>query len=179
MAAGHADLVILGNNASRLAHDGAYRLTDPRTGKSATTVAGKAAIWGAGLDRTLGALTRNGTPVVVVHTVPQFGGFDLRTCPGYRMDRNPASCGVTLPRAEVDAFAAPTRAAETAAVAAHPGATAVDFTGALCAATTCSTNRGAFWVYRDGGHLSVGGAETLTGRFAAIIRQQTAPAPAR
>ena len=48
--------------------------------------------------------------------------------------------------------------------------TAIDFTGALCSPKQCATNRENRWIYKDGRHLSVPGALTLTGRFRTAIR---------
>lgn len=175
VAAGHADLVVIASNTTRATREPGYRFIDPVTGVGSNDVNEKAAIWGRGLGRTLDAIGRSHTPVVFVHTVPQFGSFDLRTCPGYVVVREPADCGVTRTRSSVVAEAAPALRAETTALAGRRDVHPVDLTDDLCASTTCSTNRGDFFVYRDGGHLSVAGAKAFTPRFAALIHRLTEP----
>ena len=141
---------------------------DPETGRTATTPASKAALWTVGLRRTLERLHTAGVPTVVVHTVPQWRNWDPRTCANALVYLSPRSCGADQTRAEVAAFRARSLAADDAALRDVPGTTGVDFLDDLCA-RVCSTNRGNFWIYRDGRHLSVAGARTLTSRFREII----------
>jgi peptidoglycan/LPS O-acetylase OafA/YrhL len=175
VAAGHASLVITASNATRATRESGFRFVDPVSGASSSGVDGKAAIWGRGLARTLTTLARGGTPVVFVHNVPQFGAFDLRTCPGYLVARSPARCGVTRNRDAVRAEAAPARRAEDAALDDRADVHAVDFDDRLCTADRCATNRGRFFVFRDGGHLSVDGALELTPTFASLIGRYARP----
>lgn len=154
-------LVVIANRASWTVHDPASPLLDPATGRQTTDEATKARIWEDGLSRTLADVTRPGTPVAVVATVPQFDDFEVRTCATWRVWLAPGSCSVTEPRAVVDADRAASLPAERRAVHAHPSAHLVDFVDDLCDATTCSTTRDGIFQYRDESHLSVPGARAL------------------
>ena len=89
--------------------------------------------------------------------------------------RAPAGCGVTRTRGAVRAEGAPARRAEDAAIDDRADVHAVDFDDRLCTTDTCATNRGRFFVFRDGGHLSVDGALELTPTFATLIDRYAEP----
>jgi len=152
----------------------ATTFTDPTTGRVGTTAATKAQLWSAGLRRVLERLHAAHVPTVVVHTVPQWLTWDPRACADVRVYLAPRSCGADQTLAEVAAFRRDSLAADDRALRAVPGAVGVDFLTDLCDAT-CATNRGNFWVYKDGRHLSVEGALTLTRRFESIVREYARP----
>ena len=106
---------------------------------------------------------------MVVHTVPQWLDWNGRGCAVVRVYRAPQSCGATQNRTTVNDFRRQALIAERRAVSAVPAASAVDFIAQLCSPTTCATNRGDEWLYRDGRHLSVVGATQLTDHFATAI----------
>ncbi len=147
---------------------------DPVTGERATSSADKARLWSNGLERVLRRLETAGIRTVVIHTVPQFLTWDSRNCADALVYFAPGRCGVDQSRAQVANFRRDSLAADRRAVRAVPGAIAVDFLDDLCD-TRCSTNQGDRWLYRDGRHLSVVGARTLTDRFEAILRSDGSP----
>ncbi len=146
---------------------------DPQSGAGPTAVpAEKARLWTAGLTRTLARFHDAGIPVVVIHTVPQWRTWDTRSCAEVRVYLSPRSCGADQTRAEVADYSRAAVTAEDRALAQSPGAHGVDFVGDLCRAGSCLTNRGDFWVYKDGRHLSVVGSRRLTDRFRSIIESR-------
>ncbi len=140
------------------------------SGAVAVSEADKAAAWRRALRRTLTTLDRAGVRTLVVQTVPQWLSWDPVGCAAIRVQRDPASCGTTQTRAEVAAFRQAAVRAERQAAAAVASASTVDFVDAICTRTTCATNRGNLWLYRDGRHLSVPGSLTLTNDFEAAMR---------
>ncbi len=162
-------LVLLGASGP-LYLSNATTFRDPGSSAGATAApAEKARLWTEGLTRTLARLHDAGIPVVVIHTVPQWRTWDTRSCAELRVYLAPRSCGADQTRAEVAAFGHDALIAEDRALARSPGATGITFDADLCGVRSCRTNRGDFWVYKDGRHLSVVGARHLTGRFRSII----------
>jgi hypothetical protein len=74
-----------------------------------------------------------------------------------------------MSRAEIDKQRASGLDAEHRAASGVSTVTEVDFADQLCPTNRCSTNKGSFFFYRDGAHLSVPGARTLTDRFRELI----------
>jgi peptidoglycan/LPS O-acetylase OafA/YrhL len=147
-------------------------LRDARSGEVGSTPEAKSRVYENGLARVLGELTDARIPVVVVHTVPQFGDlaedWSTLSCPAVRILTN--TCGTSMSRAEAEQRQARARQAEKRAAARVAGVATADFTGDLCSATTCVTDRDGRSLYRDATHLSADGALTLVGRFRALIR---------
>ena len=143
---------------------------DPKTREHATTSDRKAALWSAGLARVLHQLTDAKIPTMLIRTVPQWETWDARSCAEARAYLAPQSCGADQTRAEVDVFRRRNVAADDRALRTEPLVTAIDFTDALCSPKRCTTNRHNLWLYKDGRHLSVPGALTLTGRFRTAIQ---------
>ena len=168
-------LVVLGASTSIYLRPGsAVTLTDPATGTVAGGEQDKVAAWSAALHRTLTTFERAGIRTLVVHAVPQWLTWDARNCAAIRVYFAPRSCGAQQSRAEDAHFRANAVTAETAAVRTVPTARAVDVTDEICDRRACATNRGDFWVYRDGRHLSVRGSLLLTDTFAAALRTSLA-----
>ncbi len=67
------------------------------------------------------------------------------------------------------------RQAEEQALNGLPLAHAIDFTNDLCSPTECAAYRNGQWLYRDGAHLSVGGALRLLPRFKEAIALYAQP----
>jgi peptidoglycan/LPS O-acetylase OafA/YrhL len=131
---------------------------------------GKARLWTQGLGSVVRTLSQADIPTMVIHTVPHFTDFDLRSCPAILLHRAEEQCSRSLLRQNVEAQQRLARTAEERAIAGVAQATGVDLTGDLCGDDVCETNLGDRWLYRDGTHLSVGGALGLSHRFADLIR---------
>ncbi len=162
-------LVVLASATPIYLQAGVASLRDPVTGTVAASAAAKTRMWSKGLERVLRRLQRAGVPTLVVHTVPQWLDWNGRGCAVVRVYHAPQSCGATQNRTTVNDFRRQALIAERRAVSAVPAASAVDFIAQLCSPTTCATNRGDEWLYRDGRHLSVVGATQLTDHFATAI----------
>jgi hypothetical protein len=160
--------VIIASSASWYVSHESFYLTSP-SGEIGRTPKDKAQLWSQGVGSVVQELSRAGVPSVVIHSVPHFDRFDLRSCPNVLLHR-PDACGVSLSRSGVEAQQRLARTAEDTAVDGVPLASAVDFTDDLCRADACRSFRGAQMLYRDGRHLSVTGALTLTDRFGDVIR---------
>jgi lysophospholipase L1-like esterase len=147
-------------------------LRDVRSGEVASTPEAKSRIYENGLARVLAELTDARIPVVIVHTVPQFGDlaedWSTLSCPAVRILTG--TCGTSMSRAEAEQRQARARQAEKRAAARVPGVATADFTGDLCSATACVSDRDGRSLYRDATHLSADGALTLVGRFRELIR---------
>jgi peptidoglycan/LPS O-acetylase OafA/YrhL len=163
-------LVVIAASATTYVDDSRFQLRDPRTHETARTREAKAAMWSAGLSSVLSRFALAGTRTIVVNTVPHFQTWALIDCPAFRLYRDVRLCGESRNRAAVRREQQAASRAEHVAVAANPGSVDVDFTDALCTKSACETNIGDFFVYRDGGHLSVDGALTLAPRFEELIK---------
>ena len=139
-------------------------LVDLTTGQVAKTFDQKLALYQRTLSSEMKRLERAGSRVLLVHTIPQFPRWNPVVC-GLDVYLAPSSCGTSSLRAELEKQAAPFFRTEQAVLHAVPRATGLDVGDDLCGPTTCSAERGGIWIYRDAGHLSVLGAETLTPAF--------------
>jgi hypothetical protein len=178
LAARSPALVIIASSSSQYI-DERGQLRDPRTGAVADTPDEKAALWERGLAPVLEQLAEAGIPTLVVNPVPHLGAFGSdwqRTiCPAVRIYTH--SCGeASIDRAKIERQQQAARDAENQAVAGVPSAASVDFTDDLCSPEACTTDRDGLWLYRDGDHLSVDGALTLTDRFREVIAAHVTPA---
>jgi peptidoglycan/LPS O-acetylase OafA/YrhL len=157
--------------------DDSLDLRDARSGEVARTPEAKSRVYEGGLARVFRELTDAGIPVLIVHTVPQFGDlaedWSTLACPAVRILTN--TCGTSMSRAEAEQRQVRAREAEKRAVARVPGVATVDFTDDLCSETACVTDRDGRWFYRDATHLSVDGALTLADRFRTLIREHARP----
>jgi peptidoglycan/LPS O-acetylase OafA/YrhL len=126
-----------------------------------------------GLRSELAALTSARIPVLLVHPVPE-------------LDQERANCAVlllllgkcrgSLSRAEAEARLRTARAVEDLAARSLRGVTLVDFSAQICSATCPRELPGGAAMYLDTDHLSVAGAETLTGAFYRAIVADARPA---
>jgi hypothetical protein len=122
----------------------------------------KADLWEQGTRSILTKLTGAGVPVIVVHPVPELptdsdGSAVIRIL----LHSTPA----TVSRSEVDRARSPAVGAENRAISAVTGASSLDFEDTVCGPTSCSSDRGGRFRYRDSTHLSVDGALLLTHPF--------------
>jgi len=167
-------IAVIAARSDRYVEGSEVTLAGPR-GPFTTAPGAKARLWEHGLESILRTLDRAGVPTVVVSPIPSFS-LDLGACAVVRVLAG--SCGASLARAAVDRRLERSRAAEAAAIAAVPGASAVDFEGFLCGRTTCSTSLDGRPAYRDGTHLSVAGSMLLTDRFAELLSRRARPVAA-
>jgi hypothetical protein len=168
-------LVVIASSSTWYLSDPGRYFRSP-SGEIGRTPDEKARLWTQALGSVVQDLTRAEIPAVVVHTIPEFGDFDLRNCPRFLLGRAAEACGRSLTRSQVEAQQRLGRTAEEAAIRGLPLVSAVDFTADLCDGAGCHTNRGTEWLYRNGGHLSVSGALTLAGHFDDLIRAHAVPA---
>lgn len=175
----HPSLVVIASSSTGYLADRITWFLDPATGELARTPAAKAQLWRAGLERVLEDLGRNGIPTLVIHTVPQFPNWDVSSCPAYRLYANPAACGTSTSREDQDATNRLALEPESKAIRTAPLSSGVDFADQLCPGGRCSTNRGDNWIYRNGTHLSVGGALMLTDKVKTLVQAEARPDPSR
>ncbi len=161
-------LVVIGASSTQYLNTDSLMI-DPTSGVVASTTEAKALLWEAGLRRVFDRLAAIGVPVLFVHTVPHMADtaeeWNAETCPAIRIYRE--ACGTSIDRASVEVQQRPAREAERRAVAGSPNARSVDFTEDLCSVDRCvSDEPEGKWLYRDATHLTLGGATSLTNRFA-------------
>jgi hypothetical protein len=123
-------------------------------------------LWQSALAQTLRRLNGAGIPVLIVHPIPRLP-VPTASCAVVRI--LDGTCAPSIPRRVVDAELGPVVHVEDRAAAQAPLSTTVGFENVLCG-TRCSSTRGHTEMYIDATHLSIGGAKTLTGRFASLIR---------
>ena len=137
--------------------------------RSRRTPEAKAVLWEQGLSAVLQKMDAAGVPVAVIHPIPHFENFDVRTCPSFRLARGLHACGTSLTRQQVESQQRLARRAEAAAIATASRAVGVDFTNRICTETDCATHRASKLLYRDSHHLSVDAAKSLIGEFATLL----------
>jgi len=113
-------------------------------------------LWGEALHRTLTSLVPSGALLAVMRDTP-LPVINVPHCLVRFVDR-PAACGVARARG-LDTVVA---RQEQAALQGIPRAAWVDLTGVMCDDKTCPAMRDGIVRYRDGSHISVPYAATLT-----------------
>jgi hypothetical protein len=162
-------LVIVAARTDKYIENSAVALRTP-SGRLTRAPAEKERLWRQGLTSTLTALTSAGIPIIVVHPTPPFPDApDQCTAIGILT----SGCTTTRTRHEVDRRLLRAKRAEYAALATTSRSWALDFEDDLCTPGTCATARSGAVLYRDGDHLSIKGALTLTRRFYRAIRAVT------
>lgn len=167
------DLVITSARADKYIEEPAYGFRDP-SGTLERRPDEKALVWERGLERVLARLSRADIPVLVVHPVPAFPHAP-QTCTTLSILTN--GCAGSVSREGVNRRLRRAKRAEGEAVAATAKTSIVDFEDAMCARDRCSTSRRGTILYRDGEHLSVAGASSLTSGFYRAIDASTRPEP--
>ena len=170
LAGRHARLVIVASSATKYVNGTTYSISDPHSNAIARTTAAKADLWRMGVTRVLAQLRAANVPAVLVHTIPHFGTWDPANCPAFRIDLDLSVCGTSRTRRAVVAEQLPALNAERAAMLAVPGTRDTDFTPMLCSPTTCATNTGTFFMFRDFAHLTVDGARRFEPAFERLLR---------
>jgi peptidoglycan/LPS O-acetylase OafA/YrhL len=159
------DLVVIGSTTTRYLEEKQFGLIVGSDGPTARTPAAKAVAWERAMHRTVRRLDALGIPSLVVHPVPKFPGWDLRGCAAGRVAIDEFTCGRSETRRHAQQRGATALAAERQAIADVPLASGLSLDARLCSPTRCSTDRGRTWIYHDGDHLSIDGAESLTPLF--------------
>jgi peptidoglycan/LPS O-acetylase OafA/YrhL len=137
----------------------------------------KERVWSRALHTTVARLGRAGIRVLLVHPVPEFP-HALQECTVLRILRN--GCATTVSVGEETKRLGRSLEADRDALASLPSSWALDFRHRLCPRGECASARDGVILYRDGEHLSVDGALTLTGSFyAAIVAHARAAGPPR
>jgi peptidoglycan/LPS O-acetylase OafA/YrhL len=134
--------------------------------------AGNSGLWRSGLTAVLQQLNEAGIPVLVVSSVPKTT-LDPTACAVLLVVMR--SCRTTTERSRVDAHLRASRFVQATAIAAASDSRALDLEAAFCTSMMCSSMRGGKLLYRDGDHLSVAGALSLTDRFYEAIRAVARP----
>jgi len=111
-------------------------------------------------------------PVLLVHPIPRFRTWTLASCAAYKVWFDPKSCAGTTTRVEVDAWRQRAVQSEMSAVALNPRAATLELADVLCPEATCRVLKDGVWIFRDGAHLSVPGALTLSGLFKTAMEKQ-------
>ncbi|WP_043667679.1 acyltransferase family protein [Clavibacter michiganensis] len=128
----------------------------------------------SGLTRTTTALRDAGHDVVLVQSVPHpvlSGHRDVpESCSVLALASR--TCVLSVPRAEIDAVQAPSRAT-LEQVAESTGATVLDLRDSFCDASTCSMDRDGELLYQDAMHLTVEASRSFTPRFADALAPST------
>ena len=149
-------LVVVGSASTNYIYSSTVHFSSLDGASTATTVRDKAALWSEGLASLVGAWSDAGINVLVIHTVPQFSGFDLRLCPAFKVERDVADCAVTASSGLLKERSDLNQRSELAALAGLPKVATLDLFGSVCGqGATCSTFKDGQFAYRDGGHLSV------------------------
>jgi peptidoglycan/LPS O-acetylase OafA/YrhL len=173
-------LVIVAARTDRYIEDPAIGIRDS-SGRVLYPSAEKERLWRQGLRSTIVRLNRAGVRVLLVHPVPPFSQ-SLRECTVLRILLS--GCATTRSLDSVRRRLARSVRAENAALLGTAGNSTIDFEHEICSGGRCSTARGNVTLYRDGEHLSVEGALTLTARFrdaiaASARRDATSAGPVR
>jgi hypothetical protein len=131
-------------------------------------------LFAAGLKTELRALNAKGVPVIVVHPIPMLPD-NQQACAVLLLILD--SCRGSLPRTAVDNELRSSIAVEDKAMQGLPAASSLDFEDQLCTRELCASRRAraGLIMYRNGDHLSVAGALTLTPEFYDAIQNHAAP----
>lgn len=164
-------LVILANSSSSYVRPAnGMSFTDSVTHRQAVSGEDKAVAWEVGIKALVSVWTREGIPVLIVHSVPQFANVDLRECTALQVNRSLAECGRKAVSARLALSTKAAVRAENGAVAGNRLASTLDLFKTICPDTECSTYRDGQFLYRDGAHLSVPFATSLKPRFLSAIQ---------
>ncbi|MGO4257160.1 acyltransferase family protein [Marmoricola sp. RAF53] len=146
-------------------------LKDP-AGTQADTRAEKSALSAAAMTRVYGKVEAMGHRVVQIRMVPHFD-WTPAGCRLVDIVRDPTACGETMSLATADKDEAGAMTAMDRA-ASNLGIPQIDVRPQLCPDGVCATNRGSFWVYENGSHLSYRGAMTLVPALTNALRTELA-----
>ena len=150
--------------------DGSSATLQDFTGGSVERIpARKARLFSAALRAELRALNAKGVPVIVVHTIPMLQE-NQQACAVLLLILD--SCRGSLPSHRGRRELRSATAAENEAMQGLPASSSLDFENQLCTRDLCASRRAraGLIMYRNGDHLSVAGALTLTPEFYDAIR---------
>ena len=164
-------LIILATASDAYIEESSTTLGSTPDSVLAHSPADKARVWSEGLSSTLAHMTAS-APVLLVHPIPRFRTWTLASCAAYKVWFDPKSCAGTTTRVEVDAWRQRAVQSEMSAVALNPRAATLELADVLCPEATCRVLKDGVWIFRDGAHLSVPGALTLSGLFKTAMEKQ-------
>lgn len=128
-----------------------------------------AAQLGTGLASAASRLREAGHQVVVLEPIPQFPTWSPLRCSLAESLTGTSGCGQAVPRTTMESEQA--LAINTVSSAASTaGAQVLNIRDSLCTPTTCSTNDGDIWRYRDMFHISVNQSEALAPHLVEALR---------
>ena len=133
-----------------------------------TSQADRLAGFEAGLQGITQALAAEGHRVVLVQSVPQWRdkyAWSLDSC---SLFDTLSGCNEQMPLEDYVEMTAPVRGVIEDASELE-GASAADFSSAICPGGICQTRLDDRWVYRDGSHLSNAFSASLSGDWAATL----------
>lgn len=130
----------------------------------------KLSSFAAGLSSVVSALRNSGHTVLVIQTIPHWGGGEMSTwSPCSLLDIVSNGCARTLPLGETLDRQGPTAEA-VSDVAAATGASILDLSAEICPGGVCSSvSADGLIRYRDGSHITVEQSEALAETFEAAI----------
>jgi peptidoglycan/LPS O-acetylase OafA/YrhL len=170
LVAEQPDIVVLASASDAYIEFDEFGLQTPGAAEVAVTPTDKSESWRRGLARVIERLAAADIPTIVVLPIPKFPGWDPAECATIRWVVEPASCGETVERAAAERHRARAVDAETTA-AQVLDQTVLDPFATLCPdPARCATHDGSGWLWRDGSHLSVRGAERLSPLFSESLR---------
>jgi len=140
-------------------------------GRATHAASEKARLWERGLGQILRRLNRAGIPVLLVHPVPALPATSAACSGAVVRVLLHGSCNGETARRKIDSGLTQFVTLENRAVRTASRSHAVDFEDALCDRRLCYAVRNGVLMYRDNDHLSVAGAQTLTGRFFQVIHR--------
>jgi hypothetical protein len=127
-----------------------------------------ATAWRAGMQRTLSRLTAGGRAAIYVRDTP-IPGFNIPECLSRREWQPriyaPSECSF----ARDSALQAGIYALEKDVISAYPTVQMADFTAAICAQSTCQTEKDGLVIYCDDNHLSAGFAAHLAPEWQTLL----------
>lgn len=154
------DVILIGAASDRYLDPAQFRIQDPLSDMTADQ--GDAAeILSDGMHRVLTRLRGSGSRVVVLGAVPTPVDWNADRCSALAFTLRPDACRPQPFETAVDRSTTPAGAAERSATTAA-GVELWDMASLVCLGGICHPVRNGHLVWRDGGHISVATAESLS-----------------
>lgn len=130
----------------------------------------RAKIYEAALRSFASTLSSDQVPLLIVHPMPHFPDFDLRSCPTFQVVADYGSCSRGMTKTTADEQVREAFDAENRAAVGIEGVGLLDLRGEYCDPLQCRTYRDGIYLFRDGSHISVDFSQELTPRFVSALR---------
>jgi peptidoglycan/LPS O-acetylase OafA/YrhL len=161
-------------SANEFVDDPQREFRDPVTRETSDDVQVKARMWQSSLERSFAELRASGSSVVQVSAIAHFYNASSQpwsptNCTFFALRRDVTSCGESMPRQVADRMQLHGLAAESAA-AREAAVPVIDIRSVLCPRELCTTNRGSFWLYREGVHITTRESTELAPHFLAALQ---------